>query len=86
MGKDRTTIGGIIDRLEKESLVTRQSDPGDRRTNLVYLTAMGAGLKDTLEQRAVQVNSEVTEALTDDERDQLRALLRKDYQQLPLCI
>ncbi|AEF94988.1 transcriptional regulator, MarR family [Desulfotomaculum nigrificans CO-1-SRB] len=77
MGKDRTTIGGIIDRLEKEDLVVRQSDPEDRRTNLIFLTEKGAGLKDTLEQIAAQTNLEVTAPLTDGERGQLRELLKK---------
>src|SRR5512138_2210829 len=34
---DRTTIGGLIDRLEKEGLVKRYSHPNDRRAYQVCL-------------------------------------------------
>lgn len=77
MMKDRTTIGGIIDRLEKEGLVLRQDDPADRRTHLVFLTSRGADLKMELEEIAARTILEVTSMLTDIEREQFRFLLRK---------
>ena len=38
---DRTTMGGIIDRLEKEGLIERRNHPEDRRAYQVFLTATG---------------------------------------------
>lgn len=77
MNKDRTTISGIIDRLEKEGLVRRRSDPEDRRTHLIYLTAGGAGLRGELESLATRVNKVVTAMLTGEEKKQLEIILKK---------
>lgn len=77
MHKDRTTISGIIDRLEKENLVVRQSNPKDRRTHLIFLTPKGAALKEELEQLAVQTNLEVTEMLTEKDCELFRSILKK---------
>ena len=43
----RPTITGIIDTLEKKGLVTRVSNPEDRRSVLVKLTTDGVGQKKT---------------------------------------
>jgi DNA-binding MarR family transcriptional regulator len=43
----RPTITGIIDALEKKNLVKRVSNPDDRRSMLVKLTANGRGQKNT---------------------------------------
>ncbi len=77
MNKDRTTISGIVDRLEKEGLVTRCRDPEDRRTYLIYLTPRAFALKDELEGLATQANSEVTAMLSEGEKEQLETILRK---------
>src|SRR5512136_633981 len=43
---DRTTMGGIVDRLEKEGLVERVIHPDDRRAFQVFLTKQGKALED----------------------------------------
>ena len=77
MNKDRTTISGIIDRLEKEGLVIRRKNPDDRRTHLIYLTPRAFDLKDELERLAAQANNEATVMLTKAEKEQLEKILRK---------
>lgn len=77
MYKDRTTISGIIDRLEKEGLVSRCNDPDDRRIHMVYLTPRGMMLREELEQLAELTIAEVTAMLSGEERDTLRRLLKK---------
>src|SRR5512138_1772038 len=52
---DRTTMGGIIDRLEKEGLVERADHPVDRRAFQVFLTHKGKSLEDELSTVANQV-------------------------------
>jgi DNA-binding MarR family transcriptional regulator len=42
---DNSTLTGLIDRLERNDLVTRASSPDDRRTYHIYLTAKAAGLQ-----------------------------------------
>ena len=45
---DRTTMGGIVDRLEKEGLIQRLPHPEDRRAHQVFLTARGKEFEDEL--------------------------------------
>jgi DNA-binding MarR family transcriptional regulator len=44
LGVSRTTVTGLLDRLEGEGLVTRSVDPDDRRCFLLQLTAKGHDL------------------------------------------
>jgi DNA-binding MarR family transcriptional regulator len=44
-GCTRPTMTGIVDTLEKKSLVTRQPNPNDRRSLLVTLTEQGLALE-----------------------------------------
>lgn len=39
--KDKASITRLLDGLEKNGLVKRESDPSDRRTNLIHLTSKG---------------------------------------------
>ena len=54
LGIDRTTMVALLDTLEDKGLVTRHPDPGDRRKNVVDLTAVG---QDTL-RRATQAGDD----------------------------
>lgn len=74
---DRTTMGGIIDRLEKEGLVERANHPDDRRAFQVFLTARGKSLEDELCAVANRVLVKVNEPLTDKEQKTLVRLLEK---------
>jgi DNA-binding MarR family transcriptional regulator len=38
IGFDTSTIGGVIDRLEKRGLIERQASPTDRRVRLLQVT------------------------------------------------
>ncbi len=83
MHKDRTTTSGIIDRLEKEGLVTRQGSPDDRRSHMVFVTDKGYRIRPALEGLALQVILDVTNMLTGEERETLRLLLKKVYDNAP---
>ncbi|NJO18361.1 MAG: MarR family transcriptional regulator [Thioploca sp.] len=41
---NRASIGGVIDRMEKQQWVRRQRDPVDRRSNYVHITPAGIAL------------------------------------------
>src|SRR5262245_4813958 len=67
----------MVDRLERDGLVERRSDPGDRRATRVHLTPEGlavaeggAGVVDGIERG-------IAEGLDDDERLALGALLTR---------
>lgn len=74
---DRTTMGGIIDRLEKEGLVERRNHPEDRRAYQVLLSARGKSLEDELCAVASRVQSKVNAPLTAEEQTTLIRLLEK---------
>jgi DNA-binding MarR family transcriptional regulator len=74
---DRTTLGGIVDRLEKQGLAVRRDDPGDRRTYLIFLTDRGKELQGLLGPIADRSNDAVSANLTPAEKEQLIKLLKK---------
>ena len=74
---DRTTIGGIIDRLEKEGMVERRPHPEDRRAYQVFLTHKGKILEDELCTVANRVQDMVNSPLTAEEQTLLIRLLEK---------
>ena len=74
---DRTTMGGIIDRLEKEDFVERRPHPDDRRAYQVFLTAKGRNLEDDLCAVAIRTQEKVNAPLTPEEQATLIRLLEK---------
>jgi DNA-binding MarR family transcriptional regulator len=76
-GVDRTTIGGLVDRLAKAGLVRRGINPEDRRACLVLLSAAGKALEEELVRASLRVRQRFTSGLTLREYDQLCELLKK---------
>jgi DNA-binding MarR family transcriptional regulator len=74
---DRTTVGGIVDRLEKEGLVARRPHPEDRRAYQVFLTDRGKGLEDELSALAGRALAKVNAPLTAEEQAAFVRLLEK---------
>ncbi|WP_303722553.1 MarR family winged helix-turn-helix transcriptional regulator [Malonomonas rubra] len=74
---DRTTLSGLIDRLEKQGLVARIPHPGDRRAYLVTLTAAGRKLEAELTPLAMSLRQQISADLTADEYEQLCQLLKR---------
>lgn len=56
-GVDKTTLMGVLDRMEQEGLVERQLDPKNRRTRTPVLTTRGEKLYGTVtrERLAVEI-------------------------------
>ena len=74
---DRTTMGGLIDRLEKEGLVERLPHPEDRRAYCICLTKKGKSLEAELSPLANRAAERVIGNITDDEHEILKQLLEK---------
>ena len=74
---DRTTMGGIIDRLEKEGLIERRNHPEDRRAYQVFLTSRSKSLEHELCIVAARVQERVNDPLSTEERKMLVRLLEK---------
>ena len=70
-------ITGLIDRLEKAGLVTRQQSQEDRRVYLVTITARGLKLLAGLDEPVLALHRELLGHLTQSELEQLIRLLEK---------
>ena len=66
-----------VDRLESAGLVERRSDPADRRSSLVVLTAAGRERADAAVGEHVANEAQLLDGLTKAERRSLDQLLRK---------
>lgn len=72
---DRTTIGGLIDRLEKSGLVERCQHPQDRRAYKIHLTDNGRQLEEPLSNCAQRALQQFTAGLSETEVTELRRML-----------
>ena len=72
---DRTTLGGLIDRLEKNGLVQRRKHPRDRRAYMIHLTERGRELEGPLTDCAQRTLKKLTNGLSEHEVSELRRML-----------
>ena len=74
---DRATMVGLVDRLEKDGLVRRLPNAGDRRAYKVCLTDRGRALEPELCVIAEEVTGLITQKLKKQEIEGLKTLLNK---------
>jgi DNA-binding MarR family transcriptional regulator len=74
---DRTTIGGLIDKLEQLALVKRMPHPDDRRAYRISLTETGRNLEKELAPLADELQATILSPLTADEVGSLITILQK---------
>jgi MarR family transcriptional regulator, lower aerobic nicotinate degradation pathway regulator len=72
---DRTTVGGLVDRLERIGLVERRQHPQDRRAYMIHLTQRGKELEGPLSECAGRSLTKFTQGLNEQEVAELRRLL-----------
>ncbi len=77
IGYDRSTIGGLVDRLESKGLIGRSFDAADRRLKRLNLTPAGHQLFDLLRDRVRAVTHRFTSPLSAEEVDKLVSLLQR---------
>lgn len=87
---DRTTVGGLIDRLEKNGLVERRPHPQDRRAYKICLTGKGKELEKPLSQCAGKVLARFTNGLNEQEVIELTRMLEilrgeRNVYEFPSC-
>lgn len=75
--KDRTTISGILNKLETLGYVRKGTNQSDKRSSLIYVTEKALAIKDAMLDQAVEVNKFLSKDLTDQEREFLIATLKK---------
>jgi DNA-binding MarR family transcriptional regulator len=72
---DRSTVGGLIDRLERDGLLERRHHPQDRRAYKIYLTEQGRALEGPLTDCAERSRKRFTVGLSEAEVEELRRML-----------
>jgi DNA-binding MarR family transcriptional regulator len=86
LGYDKGQLVGLLDELEHAGLVERQRDPADRRRHVVRMTPAGQKTLERLRRLSDRLEAEFLSSLSEDERQQLHALLlRLAEQHLPSC-
>lgn len=70
-------VTGLIDRLEKDGLLTRRGASTDRRVKLIEITQKGSALLDKLWPAHIEEVERVMSPLSKREQEQLIALLTK---------
>lgn len=74
---DGPTMTGIVDRLEKATLVERRRDSTDRRVISVYLTDEGRRLQSVLPSLSDESNAEAVAGLSDAQVAEFTTTLRR---------
>ncbi|MFV2178704.1 MarR family winged helix-turn-helix transcriptional regulator [Actinomadura sp. LOL_016] len=68
---------GVLNELAGRGLVERAPDPGDRRRNVITITARGRGHLRRLDKALDDLHEELLAPLRPDERDQFVQLLTR---------
>jgi DNA-binding MarR family transcriptional regulator len=76
IGFDTSTIGGVIDRLEKRGLIERQASPTDRRVRLLQVTPTGQAMLDEVIPAMLKAQQRILAPLPADQRPQFLAMLK----------
>lgn len=74
---DKATLTGLLDRLERDDLIERRADPGDRRAIRIYLTPKSEGLREELTKLYHQNNGMFLSILTQEEREAFESVVDK---------
>jgi DNA-binding MarR family transcriptional regulator len=67
----------LLDELEEKKLVRRQSNPSDRRSYQVYLTAAGGRCVQRIADITQELEKDLLHSLTENEREVLDSQLRR---------
>lgn len=74
---DRSTLGGILDRLEEKGLIFRQVVVADKRMRMMYATQEGEETVKRTAEASSRAENRILEPLAAAERLQLKHLLSK---------
>lgn len=75
----------IVDNLEKRGFLERKTNPDDRRLYSLQLTEQGAGILESIGKVAREHQDALLSALSEEEREQLAALLHRIAEQQGLA-
>jgi MarR family transcriptional regulator, lower aerobic nicotinate degradation pathway regulator len=74
---DRSTIGSVVERLERRGLITRETDRSDRRYKALHLTPRGAQLLRDMHMPAQAVGEKLLAPLSERDRKTFMRVVAK---------
>ena len=74
---DRSTLGGVIERLEAKDLIRREPSDSDKRAKLLYITDDGRRALREIEPHVGRVQDRILGPLEKPEQEMLKLLLGK---------
>ena len=75
--ESRATVSGLVTRLERRGLVTRDASADDARVVVVRIAEVALPIVRAFREKGDEMDYLLTADLTDDEREELCRLLRK---------
>jgi MarR family transcriptional regulator, lower aerobic nicotinate degradation pathway regulator len=76
IGLDTSTLGGVIDRLERRGLIARQASPNDRRVRLLHVTAEGEALLQEVTPAMLRAQARIVAPLPPEDRSRFLDMLK----------
>lgn len=86
MDKPKSSILRSIDGLEEKGFVRRVSSPGDRRKNVIELTASGRAIIDEMHQHFIVQDALLKEGISEDELEICMNVLSKIQRKCSISI
>ncbi len=74
---NRANVTGLVDRMERDGLLERVSEPGDRRMRIIRMTGKGQELLEKTVHPYLERADGIIGTLSTQERDDLLRLLEK---------
>jgi DNA-binding MarR family transcriptional regulator len=74
---DRSTIGNVLERLERKGLIIRKPGVHDRRTKALFLTPEGKVVTRKITAKSPVISERILESLTETERKTFLDMLRR---------
>ncbi|MEV4213374.1 MarR family winged helix-turn-helix transcriptional regulator [Micromonospora sp. NPDC049662] len=82
-GRNKQTMGAILDELERLGYVRRTPDPADRRAKLIVPTERGLRLMEASDDFVAAIERQLSDALGPDRYAEFRTALRGSLAALP---
>lgn len=77
LGLQKSTVSGLIDRLEAKDFIKRVKNKNDSRINNIVLTQKSIDLNDKAVQLRKQFDEKIIEGISDNEFEELMKILKK---------
>ncbi|MCD8014884.1 MAG: MarR family transcriptional regulator [Lachnospiraceae bacterium] len=79
---DKSTVSGLVERMERDGLIDVRKEEGDRRKKKLYLTAKGSELGSRMDEYMKQLDEAAFAGVTEEEQEQFLHVLSRIYQNL----